>query len=72
MKVEKKAATINTAGRPKFYRSTPDDADVTIASEGAQRTATGYEIPVPAREEFEDLLERVAKKRPHESPSEPD
>lgn len=69
MKVEERAVTTNTAGRPKFYRSTPDADEVTVTSEDAQRTTTGYEIPVPTRGDFEDLLDRAATKRPPEQPS---
>jgi hypothetical protein len=69
MKVEERAVTTNTAGRPRFYKSTPDTDNVVVASEDAQTTTTGYEIPVPARGDFEDLLDRAATKRPPEQPS---
>jgi hypothetical protein len=35
-----------------------------------QETANGLEIPVPTRKEFEDLLDRAAKKQPQEPSSE--
>ena len=34
-----------------------------------QRTETGYEIPVPKREEVMDLFDRAAKKRAPAKPS---
>jgi hypothetical protein len=34
-----------------------------------QRTETGYEIPVPKRDEVMDLFGKAAKKRPRETPS---
>ncbi len=32
-----------------------------MADKKTQKTAKGYEIPVPARKEFEDVLDKVAK-----------
>lgn len=36
----------------------------------AQETASGLEIPVPTHQQFDDLLERAAKKRPQAPSSE--
>jgi len=41
-----------------------------VRSSETQGTASGLEIPVPTREQFEDLLDRAAKKQPQESSSE--
>ena len=34
-----------------------------------QRTETGYEIPVPKRDEDMGLIDKAAKKRPREKPT---
>ena len=33
-----------------------------------QRTRTGYEIPVPTRKEFEEILDKTAKKPKRSTP----
>ena len=40
--------------------------------ESQQTTRAGYGIEAPTRKDFEDLLDRAAKKRLQESPSAPD
>jgi hypothetical protein len=53
----------NPIGNPK-QKETKREEFVT------QETASGLDIPVPTRQQFEDLLERAAKKQPRESSSE--
>lgn len=36
-----------------------------------QRTPKGLEIPVPERKDFEELLDKVAKPKKSETPSDP-
>ena len=53
----------NPIGNPK-QKETKREEFVT------QETANGLEIPVPTREEFEDLLDGAAKKQPQDPSSE--
>ncbi len=58
-------ANTNPAGNPKLK-----ELKRRVRSSETQGTASGLEIPVPTREQFEDLLDRAAKKQPQESSSE--
>ena len=53
----------NPIGNPKL-KETKREEFVT------QETAAGLEIPVPTRQQFEDLLGKAARKRPRKSSSE--
>jgi hypothetical protein len=55
-------STSNPAGHPKVGEEKQPQSTT-------QRTATGYEIPVPPREDFDQLLDQAAKKRPPDSSS---
>jgi hypothetical protein len=55
----------NPAGNPKLKELKRRER-----SSDTQRTGTGLEIPVPAREQFEGLLDSAAKKRSEASSSE--
>lgn len=61
------AEVVAIGRREMMRRLTADGATVTGET---QRTHTGFEIPVGTRREFESLLDRAAKKRPPEPPSE--
>jgi len=60
-------ANSNPAGNPKLK-----ELKRRVRSSETQGTASGLEIPVPTREQFESLLDRAAKKQPQASSSEPD
>jgi hypothetical protein len=59
------ASNTNPAGNPKLKELKRRER-----SSDTQRTNAGLEIPVPAREQFESLLDTAAKKQPQASSSE--
>ena len=56
----------------KTRTTTTSNVPLRKASESQQTNRAGYGIETPTREDFENLLDRAAKKRLQESPSEPD